>query len=290
MPKAKSIFISAYLGLCALAAIAAAWMAAVHDGSWIWILALTLPVLYLSVGNLLLHHSATTSRWLPIPSLLAAIGTLAAILSSLAGTTSPWTGSTALALGLGYVAYLFWYSRFPARTDSRIRRGSPLPGFTARRLDGTTASSRELRGSPALLVFYRGNWCPLCSTQVRALARNYQELSKRGIRTILISPQSQEHTADLARRFDAPMEFWIDEGLAAARTLGIVDVGGIPAGMEILGYDSDTVLPTSILVDAEGVVFYDDQTDSYRIRPEPEDYLAAFDARASGSDSRREQP
>lgn len=75
------------------------------------------------------------------------------------------------------------------------------------------------------------------------------------------------------------MGFWIDEGLASERALGIVDVVGISAGMEILGYESDTVLPTSILVDADGVVFHDDQTDSYRIRPVPEDYLAAFDNR-----------
>jgi len=199
--------------------------------------------------------------------------------SFLAASSAPLAGAALLAAG--YAAYLFWYSRFPARTGSRIRRGLPLPEFTARRLDGTEVSSRDLMGSPALLVFYRGNWCPLCVTQVKDIAKNYRKLSERGIRTVLVSPQSQEHTSDLAERFDAPMEFWIDEGLAAARALGIADIGGLPAGMGILGYENDTVLPTSILVDADGVVFHDDQTDSYRIRPEPEDYLAAFDKRGA---------
>ncbi len=256
-------------------------MAIDRDVSWTWILALTLPVLYLSVGNVLLHHSATTSRWLPLPSLFAGAGTAGSIFAWASGGASAWLASSAALLAAGYAAYLFWYSRFPARTGSRIRRGLPLPEFTARRLDGTEVSSRDLMGSPALLVFYRGNWCPLCVTQVKDIAKNYRKLSERGIRTVLVSPQSQEHTSDLAERFDAPMEFWIDEGLAAARALGIADIGGLPAGMGILGYENDTVLPTSILVDADGVVFHDDQTDSYRIRPEPEDYLAAFDKRGA---------
>lgn len=278
MPKPKSIFISAYLFLCAVAAAIAAWKVVAGDTPWAWLWALTLPVLYLSVGNVVLHHSATTSRWLPIPSALAAIGTLAAIHAAVAGAASPWLAATAAILASGYLAYLLWYSRFPSRKDSRIVRGQKLPEFTAKRQDGSVVSSRDLAGSPTLLIFYRGNWCPLCSTQVRDLAKSYRELSKRGIRTVLVSPQSPEHTADLAAKVDAPMEFWIDQDLAAARALGILDPGGLPAGMEVLGYDQDTVLPTSILVDAHGIVFYDDQTDSYRIRPEPEDYLRAFDA------------
>ena len=65
-----------------------------------------------------------------------------------------------------------------------------------------------------------------------------------------------------------------------ARALGIVDEKGLPLGIEPFGWETDTVLPTSILLDERGIVFHDDQTDSYRIRPEPADYLAAFDARA----------
>lgn len=96
---------------------------------------------------------------------------------------------------------------------------------------------------------------------------------------VLVSPQAESHTASLAKQFDAPLEFWVDQDLSVARALGLVDEKGLPLGMEALGYAQDTVLPTSILLDERGIVFHDDQTDSYRIRPEPADYLAAFDAR-----------
>jgi hypothetical protein len=36
------------------------------------------------------------------------------------------------------------------------------------------------------------------------------------------------------------------------------------------------VLPTAILLDADGRVIYTDETDNYRIRPRPEVFLEAF--------------
>jgi len=43
-----------------------------------------------------------------------------------------------------------------------------------------------------------------------------------------------------------------------------------------LGYDSDTVLPTAILTDQNGVILFTDQTDNYRVRPEPDTFLRVF--------------
>ena len=43
--------------------------------------------------------------------------------------------------------------------------------------------------------------------------------------------------------------------------------------MQALGYDSDTVMPTVIITDREGRVVWTDETDNYRVRPEPETFL-----------------
>lgn len=81
------------------------------------------------------------------------------------------------------------------------------------------------------------------------------------------------------RDVEAPLTFWVDQDLSAAKALGLVDKQGVPVGM--LGYGSDTVLPTVIMTDARGIEFYNDQTDSYRVRPLPEDFLAAFEEHLS---------
>ena len=68
----------------------------------------------------------------------------------------------------------------------------------------------------------------------------------------------------------------IDEDNQAARILGIEALQGTPKGLEVLGYESDTVLPTAILTNQQGEVIYTDQTDNYRVRPEPETFIEVF--------------
>jgi hypothetical protein len=44
-------------------------------------------------------------------------------------------------------------------------------------------------------------------------------------------------------------------------------------GMQMMGYDSETVLPTIIITGKDGKVIWTHETHNYRIRPEPEVYL-----------------
>jgi hypothetical protein len=47
-------------------------------------------------------------------------------------------------------------------------------------------------------------------------------------------------------------------------------------GMQALGYDSETVLPTVIITGTDGLILWVHETDNYRVRPEPETYLAVL--------------
>jgi len=86
---------------------------------------------------------------------------------------------------------------------------------------------------------------------------------------VLISPQSIKKNQSLAAHFDVPMVFLRDPNSIAAKQLGILHKWGTPMGMQLLGYDSDTVMPTVILTDTQGQIIFSDQTDNYRVRPEP---------------------
>ena len=69
------------------------------------------------------------------------------------------------------------------------------------------------------------------------------------------------------------MIFLRDADNAAARQLGIFAPWGTPMGVQLLGYDTDTVLPTVVITDADGNILYSHLTDNYRIRPEPAAFL-----------------
>ncbi len=146
--------------------------------------------------------------------------------------------------------------------------------------DGSVIDSACFAGRPWLLLFHRGNWCPFCVAQVRELAAIYRALTDAGIGLVVISPQSETRTAALARRFDVPMSFLSDPGGRAAGALGIDAPGWPPAGLEALGYASDTVLSTAILVDADSRIVCRHETDNHRVRPEPDTFVRA--ARRAG--------
>ena len=175
---------------------------------------------------------------------------------------------------LGWLAYLRWYSVFHGRDAKILRTGSPLPDFSLESLDGHIVSSTSFMAKPHLILFYRGNWCPFCTAQIEELASSYKRLEALGVTVVLISPQSIKKNQSLAARFDLPFIFLRDSNSAAAKQLGILHKWGTPMGLQLLGYESDTVLPTVILTDSNGRVVFSDQTDNYRVRPEPEYFEA----------------
>ena len=52
----------------------------------------------------------------------------------------------------------------------------------------------------------------------------------------------------------------------------------MPLGMEAMGYAADTVMPTVIITDAQHNIIWLDETDNYRVRPEPETFLRVIDS------------
>ena len=69
------------------------------------------------------------------------------------------------------------------------------------------------------------------------------------------------------------MHFFQDKNNSAASELGIIAPSGTPMGLQLLGYSSDTAMPTVIISDTDGEILFVDQTDNYRVRPEPELFL-----------------
>lgn len=275
MDRLKSIFISSYIAVLLALSGTAIWqlVAASYRSPWSGVLLACLPALLFFAGLFLRPVARMKSRLLFLPRTGVA-GTLLALY--LGGAT--WPALLAAVVGVGgSMAYLRWYSRFDNATPPQLAAGRSIPDFDLRDLQGNTVSSRALLDQPTLWLFYRGNWCPFCVAQVRELAGHYQALASRGIRIVLISPQPDTHTSELASRFDVPMQFMVDHDNQAARRLGILVSGGLALGMEAFGYDSDVPRPTVFMTASGGRLIYSDLTENYRVRPEPENFIEIFD-------------
>lgn len=277
MHRVKSIFISVYLTAVLVAAVHATWMFFQVPNNWLGAMVSLWGVLSF-FGYIFLADTARTSANLYWMIGVAVLGLVIALVAPKPVPYTPLPIVYSLLLGVGgSLAYVFWYSRYGRGESEAIAVGGSLPAFELQEADGKTVRSTDFHGAPALFMFYRGNWCPLCSAQVKELAAEYQALDERGVQVVLVSPQPPGHTRALAAKFDVPFRFLVDVECRAAKILGIFAAGGTPLGLEALGYDSDTVLPTVIITDSEGRVVFNDQTDNYRVRPEPETFFVAID-------------
>lgn len=276
----KSLFIGTY------PVIALGLFASVFVGQPpVWLIGFGLIALLpfpLFLANLFLYRTARTSENLKflfvIPSAMFLISVITAVLAnaSLVSVQQPMV-SMLIAL-IGNLLYVFWYSRFGRSKNTLLEVGKALPEFSLKDASGKVITSKEIGSQASLIMFYRGNWCPLCMAQIKEVAGQYRELEARGIKIYMVSPQSEGHTKGLAKRFDVNMNFLIDEDNKAADKLQIIAKNGLPMGLQALGYDSDTVMPTVVMTNNKGEIIFADLTDNYRVRPEPEDFLKVFDA------------
>lgn len=269
----KSIFISSYM--IAIMGIAgyAGWMLYQGESLMAWggVLLTVAPILTVIMRAMMLKDMARTSAHFPLINLLGLAGT------ALAGFGGPSTGAATLLAVVGWVAFLlysYWFSTYGDRQPSmKLVVGSKLPHFTVRDVNDNIVSSAQLTNKPAILIFYRGNWCPFCTAQIKELMARYKQLDALGVRVALIAPQPHENTVGVSKTYDAKFDFLTDEDNAAARTLGIEHRNGLPMGMQALGYDSDTVMPTVIITGEDGKIVWTHETDNYRVRPEPDTFL-----------------
>ena len=275
MNKLKSLFIGPYMMSTVALAAFAVWRIA-HEGAslaWSGVLLTTVPLLATITWIMASRNVARTSNHLPTVGALGVIGIAIAAWSWIAagGTFPPVVLATASFVG--FALYSYWYSHLDRSKPSNLRIGRRLPSFTVRDLDGTVLQSETITERPTIILFYRGNWCPLCMAQIKELSARTRDFAALGTRIALISPQPLAHTASLAKQHDLGLDFYVDEGNAAARSLGIADPDGLPMGMQALGYASETVLPTLIFTDWKGHVAWTHETDNYRVRPDPDTYL-----------------
>ncbi|HYE35601.1 peroxiredoxin family protein [Methylocaldum sp.] len=272
----KSMFISSYMMLLIGVTGFAGWMLyrSEHPAAWIGVMLTTAPLLVVVTWLMMIKNVARTSAHFPFVNWLGAIGAGLALWSWYGQGTSITAPILAVGAWICFVLYAYWFSTFGGRQPSaKLQVGAVLPHFMLKHASGESVTTAQLTGKPTILMFYRGNWCPLCMAQIKELAARYRDLTALGVRVALISPQPHDNTVELAKKYQVNFDFLTDTGNAAARTLGIENPNGTPMGMQMFGYDNDTVLPTVIVTDRNGQVVWTHETDNYRIRPEPDVYL-----------------
>jgi peroxiredoxin len=169
------------------------------------------------------------------------------------------------------------------------KAGDRLEPFTLDDATGTPVSLDQLvEGGPAVIVFYRGGWCPYCNMALRTYQRELlPELEACGARLVAISPQSPDQSLSTAEKAQLTFTVLSDPGSRLARSIGIVfqQADEVLAAQRQLGLDlaqinaegsTELPRPTVLIVDQNRTVRFIDVQPDYTARTEVADILAAL--------------
>ncbi|GAC1596183.1 MAG: hypothetical protein NVS3B8_09370 [Chitinophagaceae bacterium] len=70
-----------------------------------------------------------------------------------------------------------------------------------------------MKKGPVVIVFYRGQWCPYCNRQLKALQDSLSLIKGKGANLIAISPEKPENVSKTIEKTKASYAILFDEGL-----------------------------------------------------------------------------
>ncbi len=178
-----------------------------------------------------------------------------------------WLAGAIIVLAVVAVWLFLAKKRGPSIPDA-LRPGRSIPDFPAADEQGNPIRSVQVVGSPTVMLFVRGNWCPFCTRQVEGLTRHYKDIVDLGAKLIFVTPKPLETTRRVAEFFEVEFEFWLDDELAAAKQLGLVMSATVPGDSQ-KEYGTDTVWPTALVIDAAGIIRYSKLSRMVIDRPDP---------------------
>jgi peroxiredoxin len=185
-----------------------------------------------------------------------------------------WIIGAAVILLVG-AGWFFLKRKSGPRTPDALRPGKSLPDFAAADEQGRPVRSSQLIGSPAVMLFVRGNWCPFCTSQVEDLTTHYKAIIDLGARLIFVTPKPLETTRRVAEFFKVEFDFWLDDQLVAAKQLGLLMPASVP-GDHRKEYGADSLWPMALVIDSEGIIRFSKLSRFIVDRPDPKVLLGAL--------------
>lgn len=168
-----------------------------------------------------------------------------------------------------------------------VKTGDMAPDFELPDASGKSVSLNSLLAKgPAVLIWYRGAWCPYCNIALRYYQKLLPEFEKHNATLVAISPQLPDHSLTVQEKNNLAFPVLSDVNNSVGKQYGIV----FPLG-SIQGFlhnatkgidkhngskDRELPLPATYIVRQDGEIIYDFLDLDYRNRAEPEEVLKAL--------------
>lgn len=168
-----------------------------------------------------------------------------------------------------------------------VKVGQKAPEFSLPdQLGETVTLSLVLERGPAVIVFYRGEWCPYCDLTLRAYQRILPQINALGASLIAISPQTPDNTLTTVEKKELTFSVLSDVGNVVSRKYGLVFVTPEAArhpGISAANGDESWELPVpgTFVIARDGTIKFTFVDADWTHRLEPAELLKVLAAIAS---------
>jgi peroxiredoxin len=188
-----------------------------------------------------------------------------------------------LAVGERAVAELF----ASGIEDRILPVGGVAPDFELNDATGRLVRGEDMLAlGPLVIKFFRGRWCPYCVTELEAWRDLYGTIREREALMVAIGPQTERQSDFMAGQHGLPFPVLSDPGNLIAEKFGLVYTvpeyhrayyQSILVNIPFVNGEPSWRLPipaTYVIAKDRKVLFAEAHAD-FRVRPEPEEALAA---------------
>ncbi|WP_163133629.1 peroxiredoxin family protein [Agarivorans sp. Alg241-V36] len=176
----------------------------------------------------------------------------------------------------------------PPLGNIQVKVGDKLAPFVTTRTDGSIFNSELLNGQRVLLKFFRGSWCPYCSTELKMFEEMKPLFDSYQVKVVALSNDDHVSASKHQQRDHLTHTLLSDPQLKVIRQFGVEHhkalggdstssktIFGLPFPM-VMKY-KPMAIPTTLLIDENGIVQWIDQSEDVRFRASEDKLEAALE-------------
>lgn len=164
--------------------------------------------------------------------------------------------------------------------------GEKVKDFNAKDQNGNTVQLSDLlKKGKVVIVFYRGQWCPICMPHVKKLQKDFGKIKDKGACILLVTPENQSHIKKTVKKTHVEIPVLHDKDYQIMKAF---DVNFKPTAVQRFVYntllgadlknaqsdDSEILpVPATFVIDTNGTIIWRHFNRDYKKRSRVQDIL-----------------
>ncbi len=167
--------------------------------------------------------------------------------------------------------------------------GDTVKSFSATGVDSSYFVLDEaLKDGPVVVMFYRGQWCPVCSRHLKKVQDSLQLVLDQGATVVAISPEKTEYAEKMVNRTGATFNVLYDSAYLIGEQFDVVFLPkkltrikyntALNANLEDVNVDGSERLPVpaTFILNQDGIIVWRQFDRDYHNRASVQDILNAL--------------